>query len=148
MNLMRWNPLHELEEVSARLNRFFPHREIPESNESEMMLTADWVPLVDVNETQEAFHIDVELPDVGPEDVKVTIDHGVLTLQGERKKKREEKGRKAHRVERAYGRFVRSFSLPDHVDHNHVTAEYKDGVLRLHLPKSATTPATIDVKAA
>jgi len=148
MNLMRWNPLHELEEVSARLHRFLPHREVPESHESEMIIAADWVPLVDISETEEAFHIDVELPDVNPEDVKVTIDHGVLTLQGERKEKRGEKAGKVHRVERAYGRFVRSFSLPGHVDHHHVKAGFKDGVLRLDLPKSPATPTTIDVKAA
>src|SRR5215203_6480934 len=130
MKLMRWNPLHELEEVSARLNRFFPHSAIADSTGKEMKLTADWIPLVDVSETEEAFHIDVELPDVNPEDVKVTIDHGVLTLQGERKEKRGEKAGKVHRVERAYGRFVRSFSLPVHVDHHHVNAGFKDGVLR------------------
>src|SRR4051794_1952585 len=127
MKLMRWNPLHELEEVSARLNRFFPHSAIADSTGKEMKLTADWIPLVDVSETEEAFHIDMELPDVDREDVKITIDHGVLTLQGERKKK-QEKDRKVHRAERTYGRFVRSFSLPHHIDHPHVTAEYTGGV--------------------
>ena len=82
-------------------------------------------------------------------DVKVTVENGVLTLQGERRQEKEEKGKRFHRVERSYGSFVRSFTLPESVDESSVKAEYKDGVLNLHLPKSEKVkPKAIDVKVA
>ena len=149
MNLVRWNPLRELEEMSDRLNRFLTRQETQGSNGREMMMVADWAPSVDISETEEAFHIAAELPEVKKDDVKVTLDNGVLTLQGERKEEREEKGRKIHRIERSYGRFVRSFTLPDLVDDAKVKAEFKNGVLHLHLPKSEKArPKAIEVKVA
>jgi HSP20 family protein len=114
-----------------------------------MMMVADWVPPVDISETDEAFHIAAELPEVKKDDVKVILENGVLTLQGERKEEREEKGSKIHRNERSYGRFVRSFTLPDFVDDTRVKAEFKNGVLHLHLPKSEKAkPRAIEVKVA
>lgn len=149
MNLVRWNPLRELEEMSDRLNRFIARQDTEGSNGKEMMMVADWTPSVDISETDEAFHIAAELPDVKTDDVKVTMENGVLTLQGERKEEREEKGCKIHRIERSYGRFVRSFMLPDLVDDTKVKAEFKSGVLHLHLPKSEKArPKAIEVKVA
>ena len=149
MNLVRWNPLRELEEMSERLDRFLARQDTRGANGKEMMTVADWVPSVDISETDEEFHIEAELPEVKKEDVKVTLENGVLTLQGERKEEREEKGRKIHRVERSYGQFVRSFTLPDLVDDTKVKAEFKDGVLHLHLPKSEKAkPKAIDVTVA
>lgn len=149
MNLVRWNPLRELEEMSDRLNRFLTRQDIQGSNGRETMMVADWVPPVDISETDEAFHIAAELPEVKKDDVKVILENGVLTLQGERKEEREEKGSKIHRIERSYGRFVRSFTLPDFVDDTRVKAEFKNGVLHLHLPKSEKAkPRAIEVKVA
>jgi len=149
MNLVRWNPLRELEEMSDQLNRFFSRQDTQRSNGKEIMTVADWTPSVDISETEEEFHIKAELPEVKKEDVQVTLDNGVLTLQGERKEEREEKGRKVHRIERSYGRFVRSFALPDLVDTAKVKAEFKDGILHLHLPKSEKArPKAIEVKVA
>ncbi|MBA5866816.1 MAG: Hsp20 family protein [Nitrospira sp. CR1.3] len=149
MNLVRWNPLRELEEMSERLNRVIARQDTRGSNGKEVMTVADWVPSVDISETDEAFHIAAELPEVKKEDVKVTLENGVLTLQGERKEEREEKGRKIHRTERSYGQFVRSFTLPDGVDDTKVKAEFKEGVLHLHLPKSEKAkPKAIEVKVA
>lgn len=113
------------------------------------MTVADWAPSVDISETDEEFHIEAELPEVKREDVRVTLGNGVLTLQGERKEEREEKDRKVHRIERSYGRFVRSFTLPDLVDDTRVKAEFRNGVLHLHLPKSEKAkPKAIEVKVA
>jgi HSP20 family protein len=98
------------------------------------MTMADWAPFVDISETDEEFHIEAELPEVKKEDVKVTLGNGVVTLQGEWKE--EKKGRKIHRTEWSYGHFVRSFTLPDLVDDTKVNAEFMEGVLHLHLPKS------------
>ncbi|MDO8357019.1 MAG: Hsp20/alpha crystallin family protein [Nitrospirota bacterium] len=108
----------------------------PQTNGKEAIVVADWVPSVDVSETDGEYQIKAEIPDVKKEDVKVTLEDGVLTIQGERKFEKEEKGKKYHRVERSYGSFVRSFTLPDLVDEANVKAEFKDGVLNLKLPKS------------
>lgn len=147
MNLVRWDPFRELEDMSDRLNRMFgPPAARPESGK-EAITVADWIPAVDISETDAEYVIKAELPEVKKEDVKVTVQHGVLTIHGERKHEKEEKGKKYHRVERSYGSFTRSFTLPDEVDETKVRAEYKDGMLHLHLPKSEKAkPKAIDVK--
>jgi HSP20 family protein len=118
----------------------------PQTNGKESMVVADWAPSVDVSETDGEYQIKAEIPDVKKEDVKVTLEDGVLTIQGERKFEKEEKGKKYHRVERSYGSFVRSFTLPDLVDEANVKAEFKDGVLNLKLPKSEKVkPKAIEV---
>ena len=146
--LMRWDPFRELEEMSDRLNRMFA-RPATRTNGKETMIVADWTPTVDISETDGEYQIKAEIPDVKKEDVKVTLEDGVLTIQGERKQEKEEKGKKYHRVERSYGSFVRSFSLPEFIDEEKVKAEFKDGVLNLHLPKSEKAkPKAIEVKVA
>lgn len=143
--LMRWDPFRELEDMSERLNRMFSRHTRTDGKET--MTVADWTPTVDISETDTGFEIKAEIPDVKKEDVKVTLEEGVLTIQGVRKQEKEDKGRRYHRIERAYGSFVRSFSLPDLVDEDKVKAEFKDGILNLHLPKSEKAkPKAIDVK--
>jgi HSP20 family protein len=91
--------------------------------------------------------IKADLPEVKKDDVKVELADGSLTIQGERKQEKEEKGKRFHKVEREYGKFVRRFELPNEVDASKVQAEFKEGVLNVHLPKSATAkPKTIDIK--
>jgi HSP20 family protein len=146
MTLVRWDPFRELEDMSDRLNRMFSHPALPQTNGKETMVVADWVPSVDVSETDGEYQIKAEIPDVKKEDVKVTLEDGVLTIQGQRKHEKEETGKKYHRVERSYGSFVRSFTLPDLVDEEKVKAEFKDGVLSLQLPKSEKAkPKAIEV---
>jgi HSP20 family protein len=150
MNLVKWDPFRELEEVTNRLNRYFgrpyPLKRMEEPAEETMKLV-DWAPMVDIRETPEEFIIKAELPEVKREDVKVGIEDGVLTIRGERKLEKEEKGQKYHRIERAYGTFMRNFMLPENVDEKKLVATYKDGVLDVHLPKMAITkPQTIEVK--
>ena len=138
----------ELEDMSERLNRVFSRPTLRNTGK-ENLTVADWMPTVDISETESEYLIKAELPEVRKEDVKVTVENGVLTLQGERRQEKEEKGRRFHRVERSYGSFVRSFTLPESVDEGGVKAEYKDGVLALHLPKSEKVkPKAIDVKVA
>lgn len=148
MNPLGWNPSRELAEMSDRLNRVIAR--VPRGgNENEAMTVADWTPSVDISETTAEYVITAEIPAVKKEDVKVTLEHGVLTIQGMRRQEAEEKGKKYHRVERSYGSFVRSFSLPDLVDDAQVQAVFKDGILTLHLPKSEKAkPKTIEVKVA
>ncbi len=149
MALVRWNPSLELEEMADRLNRMFARPTASGTNGKETMIVADWTPSVDISETEGEYQIKAEIPDVKKEDVKVTLEDGVLTIQGQRKQEREEKGTKYHRIERSYGSFARTFSLPDVIEVDKVKAEFKDGVLNLRLPKSEKAkPKAIEVKVA
>lgn len=140
MNLIKWDPSVELEDISARLNRIFG-RTMPARTESEsdMLTVADWMPSVDISETEAAYLIKGELPGVNKDDVKVTVQNGMLSIQGERRHEREDSSRKYHRVECSYGSFVRSFRMPEDADENRIKAEFKDGMLNVTLPKSEKT---------
>lgn len=105
------------------------------------------VSLVDITEDDKEYLIKAELPEIKKEDVKLTVQDNVLAISGERKYEKEEKDKKYHRMERAYGSFLRSFTLPEDADGSKVAAEYKDGILTVHLPKSEKAkPKSIDVK--
>lgn len=149
MNLIKWDPFRELEDVSNRLNRIFGRSASRAESSQEMLGMADWAPSVDISETDTAYLIKGEIPGVKKEDVKVTVQDGMLTIQGERKMEKEEKGKKFHRVERSYGSFVRSFRVPDDADENKVKAEFKDGMINVTLAKSAKAkPQAINVAVA
>jgi len=139
MNLVKWNPFRELEEVSNRLNSIFGKLPARVEPAQDMLAMADWMPSVDISETEAGYLIKAEIPEVKKEDVKVTIENGMLTISGERKQEKEEKDKKFHRIERSYGSFVRSFRMPDDAEENTVKADFKDGMLNVTLPKSAKT---------
>jgi len=146
--LKRWNQLRELEALHHGLSSLFgrPPTLGPEGQE-EQIAVPEWAPLVDISEDDQEYLIKAELPEVKKEDVKVTAEEGTLTIMGERKFAKEEKGKKYHRVERAYGSFGRSFSLPDDASPAKVSAEFKDGVLTVHLVKSQKAkPQQVEVK--
>lgn len=141
MNLIKWDPFRELEDVSNRLNRLFG-RTLPQTTTSQDMLAmADWTPSVDISETDAAFLVKGEIPGVNKNDVKVTIENGLLTIQGERKLEKEEKGKKFHRIERSYGSFMRSFRVPEEVDESKIKADFTDGMINITLPKSEKAKA-------
>lgn len=147
MNLTKWDPFHELEDMSQRLNRIFGRSLAQRDQGSETFKVADWSPAVDVSETDQEYLIKAEIPEVKKEDVKVTVQDGMLTISGERRQEKEEKGKRYHRIERSYGSFMRSFDLPDNVDEASVKAEFKDGLLSLRLPKTEKAkPKAIEVK--
>lgn len=133
MSLVRWDPFAELEDVSTRLNRFFGRR--PMGAEGSMTVT-EWTPVVDVEENNEGYLVKAELPGLKREDIKVTVNNGMLMLQGERRAEKEEKGKRFHRIERSYGSFYRSFTLPEGVNDEKLNAEFKDGVLTIMIPKA------------
>ena len=111
------------------------------------MAIADWAPVVDIGEDEKEFLIKAELPGLKREEVKVTVEDGVLSISGERKAEKEEKTKKYHRVERSYGSFLRSFTLPEGCDPAKVNAEFKEGVLNVHLAKSPKAqPKAIEIK--
>lgn len=147
--MRRFDPFRELQEMSDRINRLMGRRSMTRINGEEALTSIDWVPDVDIIESDREYLIKAELPEVKREEVKVFVEKGVLTIQGERKQEKEEKGKKFHRIERSYGAFERSFTLPDDADEGKVSAEFKDGVLSVHLTKSEKAmPKPIEVKAA
>jgi HSP20 family protein len=145
--LTRLEPLREMEDFQNRLSTLFgrPLRR-PDGHGREEITLADWTPLADITEDEKEYLIKAELPEVKKEDVKVTVENGVVTITGERKFEKEEKKKKYHRVERGYGTFMRSFGLPDDADANKVKAEFKNGLLTVRLPKSEhAKPKQIEV---
>ena len=151
MNLIRYQApafpvFREMEELSERLNRAFGGR-MRANGEKEPLIVADWMPPVDIQETETEYLVNAELPDVRKEDVKVTVENGVLTVQGERKQEKEEKGKRFHRIERSYGTFLRTFTVPSDAEENKVAADFKEGILRVHLPKTEKPrPRAVEVK--
>lgn len=149
MNIVRWDPFREFEDMSNRLARFFNQSSLRRTVDDDGAFFADWAPAVDVQETEKEYIVKADLPDVRKEDVKVGIENGVLTLEGERKQEKEENNKKFHRVERVYGKFVRRLALPMEIDAQKVAAEFKDGVLNVKMPKTESAkPRAIDVKVA
>jgi HSP20 family protein len=160
MNLIRREPVapfpffprfetslfREFEEMSDRLNRILTPRTRP-FELGEKLTVAEWAPAVDIVEAEKEYVFKVELPEVKKEDVHVTVQEGMLSIEGERKAEKEEKGRKVHRIERSYGNFLRSFTLPKDADETKITAEFKDGILLVHLLKTdKPRPKTVEVK--
>jgi len=114
---------------------------------SEKLELTDWLPPVDIIEDTKEYTIKAELPGLTKENVKVSVENGVLEIAGERKEEKEEKDKKHHRIERCYGSFRRSFTLPEDSSGENVTADFKDGVLKVHLPKDETAkPKSMEVK--
>ncbi|MDP3091418.1 MAG: Hsp20/alpha crystallin family protein [Nitrospira sp.] len=148
--MSRWSPFKEVEELEKRLSQLMGRGvSAGSTDKNEAITVAQWSPVVDISEDDKEYAIKAELPDVKKEDIKLNVHDDVLTITGERKYEKEEKGKKYHRVERAYGSFVRSFTLPEDADGTKVTAEYKDGLLNVRLPKSEKAkPKTIEVKVA
>jgi HSP20 family protein len=133
MSLVRWEPFSAMDEMFSRYPSFFARwPKLAADAESKL----DWAPSVDISETGEEYLIRAALPAVKKEDVKVTIDDGMLTLSGERRQQEEQQKEKSHKVETFYGSFSRSFALPDTVDEAGIRAESKDGVLTIHVPKT------------
>lgn len=146
----RWNPWRELEDMEKRLSTIFGRTPVATSGEKkEAIAVAEWSPLVDISEDDKEYVVKAELPEMKKEEIKISVHDDVLSITGERKYEKEEKGKKYHRVERSYGSFMRSFTLPEDADGSKVHAEYKDGVLTVSLPKSEKAkPKSIEVKIA
>jgi len=147
--LKRWDPFKEMDELQRRLGSFIGLSPQRPANGKEDMTVAEWMPLVDITEDDQAYLIKAELPDVRKEDVKVTVENGVLNISGERKFEKEDQNKRYHRIERAYGSFTRSFAVPDDADDSAVSAEFKDGLLTVRLAKSEKArPKSVEVKVA
>jgi HSP20 family protein len=149
--LVRWNPFQEMEAMHRRMASLLNGSTLDRGqNQTEENLTLrEWTPLVDIVEDDQEYLIKMELPGVKREEVKVTVDNGALTISGERQVDRDEKHQKYHRIERYYGRFERSFIIPNGSEASDVRAEFKDGVLWVHLAKGEKArPRQIEIKVA
>ncbi len=146
-SIIRWDPFRELEDMQSRLSSVLNQRTTRREDGKESITVAEWAPTVDITEDDKEYLIKAELPEIQKEDVKVTVENGVLVLSGERKLEKAENNRKYHRIERSYGSFARSFGLPDDADDAKVNAEFKEGILRVHIAKSEKSrPKQIEVK--
>ena len=132
MNIVRWNPFRELDQVFDRYVAPVPGSFVPNGH--------DWRPLVDIRETEDAYRVDLELPAIDPKDVSITFKDGVLSVSGERQFANDDSGR-VHRSERHYGKFTRSFRLPEDADADAIRATAKDGVVAIAVAKSAKAAA-------
>jgi HSP20 family protein len=125
-----------MEDMVERFGRFFNRQPARRNSGQETLTVADWIPTVDISEDDNEYLLKVELPDVDKKDVKVTVQDGTLNIQGERRQEQEQNNRRFHRIERRYGTFFRSFTLPEDVAEEQLRAEFKDGMLYVHLPKT------------
>jgi len=146
--LTQLDPLRGVEDLQNRLATLFGRAPVRrQDGQEESMIVAEWAPLVDISEDDKEYLIKAELPGLKKDDVHISVEKGVLTITGERKFEKEEKDRKHHRVERAYGSFVRTFIVPDDAEADKVHAEFKDGLLTIHIPKSEQAkPKQIEVR--
>jgi len=130
MTMVKWAPWQELENMNRQLSHLLDDSPLSTFSEAEQ-----WTPRVDIRETDDALLVQAELPGIDKKDVHLEVKNGVLTLSGERRYEKDVKEENVHRVERVYGSFSRSFSLPSNVDADKVDANMKNGVLEVRLPK-------------
>ncbi len=132
VDLISWDPYREFRSLSERLNRASG---APSTRRDEEMSLGAWLPPVDIAEDKDRILLTAELPGFKEDQIEIQMEGGVLTLRGERKFEEEKEGRNYHRVERSYGQFLRSFTLPNNVDRENIKASFADGVLEVELPK-------------
>ena len=135
MNIVNWTPFRDMESIFDRYSNLFGR--MPLAFEGEFKnKDFEWRPSVDISETKKHYVIKAELPEVERDDVTVSVENGMLTISGERRFEKEEETETTHRVESMYGKFSRTFTLPADADEEHITAKSKDGVLKVHVPKT------------
>jgi HSP20 family protein len=148
MNIIRYDPFRELASLQSRLNRAFDTTLSGPARNEEELLTGAWAPPVDILETKEKTVLKAELPGFDEDQIHLHFEDGILSLEGERKFEKENAEENYHRVERSYGRFVRSFTIPSNVDNEKITAAFHNGILTVELPKrEETKPKQIKIQA-
>ncbi len=135
MELVRWNPWREMFNARRRANTLFDEFFFPAGDRENVRTVWNWNPVVDVYETEDHFVIKADLPGIDKKDIALDVKEGVLTLKGERQMDEDVRKENSYFRERVHGRFERAFKLPNHVDTEKITADYKDGVLKIEIPK-------------
>jgi len=150
MALIKWDPFGDLLSIQEKMNKLFEdtltHQGRTYKPDEELSM-AQWAPPVDIYETENEIILKAELPEIKKEDVEINVENNVLTLKGERKFEKETKKENYHRVERSYGSFKRSFTLPTTVDQEKIDASFDDGILKIAMAKKEETkPKQISIK--
>ena len=135
MAIVRWTPFRELSTVQDRVNKLFEDVIRSPYRSDEGFAVSAWTPAVDIYETDKEIVLKAELPEMPEKDIEIKVEDNNLIVSGERRKEKEVKEENYHRIERSYGSFYRSFTLPHAVDRENIKASYKDGVLKVVLPK-------------
>ena len=149
MAITRFDPFRDIAVLQDRMNRLFNDSVSGRNRDDDLMSRGTWTPAVDIYEEDGGLVLKAEVPDISREDIDVSIENSTLTLRGERKLANEIKQENFHRIERAYGTFVRQFSLPATVDSARIAADYKDGVLTVKLPmREEAKPRSVKVNVA
>lgn len=146
MNIVRFDPFREMAALHDRVNRVFG--DLGRRYDDDVMTRGTWIPPVDIIEDdQKGLVLKAELPDLSREDIDLRVDHNTLTISGEKKMDQDVKDEQYHRIERTFGSFSRTFTLPATVDTSRIGAEYKNGVLTVTLPlKEEAKPKQIQVQ--
>lgn len=134
MAIIRWDPFRDMITLRERMNRLFEDF-FASRGEEQDLLSGSWSPSVDIYETEHDVVLTAELPGMDEKDIDIKVEDNTLTISGERRMEKEVKEENFHRIERAYGSFCRSFTLPNYVDQDKITAEYDNGLLKITMPK-------------
>ena len=151
MTLVKWNPSRELLNVEREFNKLFNtfnrRYGFDDSSTNEELENAVWSPLTDISENKDQYILKMDLPGVSKENLKLSFHDGELIISGERKQEKEDKDSKYHRIERTYGKYFRSFTLPQTIQADKINAEFKDGQLTITVPKSEEAkPKELEIK--
>lgn len=132
-DLIRWNPVDDLFDIQDNINKVFGNYLTSRGTQARVI---GWMPPVDITESENEYQIKADIPGMKKEDIKISLEDNTLTISGERKEEKEEKGKNFVKKEKTFGSFMRSFSLPHSVDSKGIKAAYKEGVLNITVPKS------------
>ena len=135
MTITKWEPIKDLITLQDRMNRLFDESMRGIRPGEEALNSALWSPAVDIYETENEVILKAELPEINQKDIDIQVENNTLVLRGERRFEKEAKRENFHRIERAYGAFARSFTLPAAIDQERIRADYKDGILKVVMPK-------------
>jgi HSP20 family protein len=138
MAIIRWDPYRDLVTLREKMNRLFEDT-VGGQSEGRELASSSWTPAVDIYETEHEIVLSAEVPGIDEKDIEIKLEDNTLTLRGERKFEKETQEENFHRIERAYGSFYRSFSLPHYVDQEKIKAEHEHGILKVVLPKKDET---------
>ena len=135
MAIIRWDPFRDLVTLRERMNRLFEEAVTSSHDEDKDLIASTWSPAVDIYENEHNLTLTAELPGIEEKDIEIKIEDNTLALKGERNFEKETKEENYHRVERAYGSFYRSFTLPHYIDQNNIEAAHENGILKIAMPK-------------
>jgi HSP20 family protein len=134
MAIIRWDPFKDLVTLREKMNRLFEDA-VTSRGEQKDLITSSWAPAVDIYEDENQLVLTAEVPGIDEKDIEIKLEDNTLSIHGERKMEKETKEENYHRLERAYGSFYRSFTLPNYIDQEKIQAQHENGILKITMPK-------------